>query len=231
MKPNHDMRHHRHPRFGKRGEGGLEIGDRTVEMIDLADRLLGADDVDHRHIDAAFRHLAHILARSERRMDRDAEPGKIALETGEHRIISPVGHFVAPIRASREKKAAQPLPRDHLAHHGLEMLGRARRDHRLEDLRLAVVAIERAPPAGDGEGREVHLAATLEFFGGVGAETRGEEAERGQRTGKRLALERLDQFVIERDVGPVLERGDPFTPRKKLTNRCGHGDVFLTLIA
>ena len=123
---------------------------------------LRADDVHHRRVDAGRLHRSRARCVEQRRVDRDLQMREIALEPFDHRVVALVADLVAAVRAAGQQEALQILRSHQLAHLAVEHLRGGRRDHRLEDLRLAVVAVERAGAGGDGERREGVLAAALQ---------------------------------------------------------------------
>ena len=63
------------------------------------------------------------------------------------RVVALVLDFVAPVRAARQQKTLQILQQDEIAHLAIEHLGIRRGDHGRQNLRLAMVAVERAGAA------------------------------------------------------------------------------------
>ncbi|MEQ1713353.1 MAG: hypothetical protein ABL908_18420 [Hyphomicrobium sp.] len=53
VEPDHDVRDDLHARFAESGEGSGKLRDGPVEVVDRANGLIGADDVEHRRIDPA----------------------------------------------------------------------------------------------------------------------------------------------------------------------------------
>ena len=174
-------------------------------MIDIADRFLRADHVRHGNVDARRLHALGAPLVEQSRMCGNAQVGKIPLELLDGRIIALVRNLVTAIGAARQQEAAQILEQDQIAHFTLEFRRARRRDHRLEDFRLAMVAIERAGPAGDRESWETCLAAALQLIAGIGSEGWGEKPQHAKRMLLRRALQRLDQRPIERQL---IERFD-----------------------
>jgi hypothetical protein len=205
MEADDDVRHDLHRRRAKRREGRLEILDRAVEVIDVADRLVGADDVHHRRVDTGGLHALRARLVEERRMDRDLEIRIVALQPLEHRVVALVLDLVALRRAAREQEAAQVLRGDQLTDLAVEHVGRGCRNHRLQDLRLAVVAIERAAAGGDRERRECVLAAAFELAARVRLECRRREADRAADRGGLRALAFGEDGSVE---GRILEDVD-----------------------
>ena len=115
------------------------------------------------------------------RMRGDAQIGEIALELFDGRIIALVRDFVAPVGSAGKQEAAQVLQQNQIAHLALEFRRARGGDHRLEDLGLAMVAIERAGAAGNRESRKTCLAAAFQFLAGIGAECRGEKPQHAKR--------------------------------------------------
>src|SRR6266542_3118846 len=139
-----DVRHDLHSCRAQRGERRLEIVDGAVEMIDVADRLLGPDHVHHRRVHTRDLHQPCAALIEQRRVNRDLQIGIVALELLDDRVEALVADLVTLGRSAGEQESAQVLCDDQVAHLAIEHFGRGRRDHRLEDLRLAVVAHQRA---------------------------------------------------------------------------------------
>src|SRR5205085_8779414 len=95
----------------------------------------------------------------QRRMHRDLEVGKVALEPGDRRQEALVANLVAAVRAAGEQKALQVVEPREVADLALERFRSARGNHRRQDLRLAVITVETAGAAGDRERRKALLAA------------------------------------------------------------------------
>ena len=106
MKADHDMRDDFHRGRRQRGERRFEVGDRAVEMIDVADRLLRPYHVSHGHIDTGRFHVFGAPFVEQGRMCGNAQIGKLVLEFLDGRVIALVRHFVAPIGTAREEEAA-----------------------------------------------------------------------------------------------------------------------------
>jgi hypothetical protein len=171
-----DVRHDLHAGRAQGGERCLEVRYGPVEMIDLADRLLRADHVHHRRIDAGTFHQFRAPLVEEGRVHGDPQMGKIALQALEDGKISFVLDLIAPVGAAREQEALQILHEHEVTHPLLEHVRRGRRDHRLQDPGLAVIAVERTRPCRHREGGKRVLAAALHLGGGVLLERRRREA-------------------------------------------------------
>ncbi len=212
MEPDDDVRHHLHGRLAQRRERRLEIFDRPIEVIDLANRLRSSDHVHHRGIDPGRFHRERTPPVSEGRMNRDPQLRMVPSQPLEHRKETLVADLVAPIRAAGEQKTLQSLPLDHLAHLAIEHLRGSRRQHRLEDLRPAVLAVESAGAGGDGKGRKTVPRAAAQLRAGVILERRGGEADRPGRNHRARAFELGNKLAIERRIFQLLDAAELFQP-------------------
>ena len=146
----------------------------------------------------------------------------IALQTLDDREVALVGDLVALVRAARQQEALQVLAVDHLAHLAIEHRGIGRGDHRLEDLRLAVVAIERAAAGRHRERRECVLAAAFQIAARVRLERRRREADLATAHRFARALEVGDQAGVEFGVLELLDGRNGFEPAHR-RNLLQHG--------
>ncbi len=220
MQADHDMRHHFHPRGCERGQCGFEILDRPVQVIDITDRLFGADHIHHRRIDTGRFHRFRPRLVDQGRMDRDLQMRKIVLELFHHRIEALIFDFVALVGAAGEQKALQILQQHEIAHLAVQHLRRGGRDHGLENLGLAMIAIERACPGRDRKGREAVLVAAGEFARGIFLEGRRRKADRPPRNGSRGGLHLSQQGGVERRVFQGFDGGEFVTPAHALPRLC-----------
>ena len=174
-------------------------------MIDVPDRLLRSDHVRHRHVDARRFHLLGSPLIQQSRMGCNAQVGEVAFELFDGRVITLVGNLVTAIGPAGEEEAAQVLEQNQIAHLALELRRARRRDHRLENFGLTMVAIERAGTAGNRESRKARLAAAFQFIAGIGTEGRGKKPQHAKRLLVRCSLQRFNQRPVERQL---VERFD-----------------------
>lgn len=212
MQADDDVRHDRHAGGAQSVQRRLEILDRPIEVIHLADGIGIADHVHHRHIDPGRLHALRARGIQQGGVNGDAQAREIVLQALEDREIAVVFHLVAPVRAAGKQKPLQPAGADHLAHAGLEGFRVLRRDHRRQDFGLAMIAVERTGAAGDGESRKTVTAAAAEFVIGEGTEARREETQRREWPCRRLPLQRRDQCGIKRKFVERLHRLDRCHP-------------------
>jgi hypothetical protein len=71
VQADHDVRHDLERCPGEVPERSLEIRDRPLEVVDLLDRILRADHVEHRGVDAGCLDALRGVARDERGVHRD----------------------------------------------------------------------------------------------------------------------------------------------------------------
>ncbi len=208
-----DVRHDLERGLGEVPKRFLEVRDRPLQVIHLLDGVLRADHVEHRRVDARLFHAPRRVARDERRVNGDAERGKRILDAPDRRVERAVLDLVPVVRAAGEEHP----PRagcDLIVDDAPQRLRRARRDHRLEDLRLAVVALQLAVAAGDRHGRPGALPAARDLARRKDLERRDVEVD---RSGSPARLERADERRVEGrnlerlDAARGLEPGHPAT--------------------
>ncbi len=69
-------------------------------MVDVADRILGADHVHHGGIDASAFHLPGALFIGQSGVDGDLQMGKVALQALDHQIVTLILDLVDPVRSA-----------------------------------------------------------------------------------------------------------------------------------
>ncbi|MCH7691948.1 MAG: hypothetical protein IID50_00745 [Proteobacteria bacterium] len=97
VQADHDMGHDLHGGRAQGPEGGLEIRHRAVQVVDLADRLLGADHIHHRGVHPGALHRLGAGVVGQRRVHGHLEEGEVPLEFLDDRKVGPVADFVAPV--------------------------------------------------------------------------------------------------------------------------------------
>jgi hypothetical protein len=167
-----DVRHHPHRGRNERREGCLEVGDRPVKVIDLADRRLGSDHIEHRIVDPRSGKAFGPRPIHQARVGCDAQIGEVGLESRDRRQEALERHLVPPVRAARQKKSREIAGRGPGADLAFQHLRPGRGNHRLQNLRLAMVAVERARATRDRERRKAATPAAFEVVGRVGAKAR-----------------------------------------------------------
>jgi hypothetical protein len=145
-------------------------------------------------------------------VDRDLETGEVLLELLHDRQVAPVIDLVLLVGATREQEPVQVVVFDQVPDFLVQDLGPRRRDHRLEDLLLAVIAIEPAGGRRDRKCRETVLAAAVEFRARILLERRRREADWPRLPAVRARLEFVDERPIEFRVLQVLDRRECVIP-------------------
>jgi hypothetical protein len=88
---------------------------------------------------------------------------EVVLQALDNGHVTPVRNLVLSVRTTAEQKTAQLLGIDEVTDFFVEHGRVCRRDHRFEDLLLAMIAVEAAFGGRYRERRETVLAATLEL--------------------------------------------------------------------
>ncbi len=114
-----------HPGRGQGGQRRLEILNRAVEVVDLADRLIRADHIHHRGIDARSLHPPRAGLVGQGGVDGDLQIREVALQPLDHRIEPLIPDLIAPVRSARQQKALQTLRADQVTHLAIQILGTA----------------------------------------------------------------------------------------------------------
>src|SRR5581483_3980586 len=94
------------------------------------------------------------------------------------RIVALVADFVAAVGTAGQEEPAQILRGDQLAHFTVEHLGIRRGNHRLENLRLTVIAVQCTSAGCHRKRGKAVLAATLELATRIGLERGRRETDR-----------------------------------------------------
>ena len=212
VQPDHDVGHDLHRGRAQGAQRRLEVLHRPLEVVDLADGRLRADHVHHRGVDARRFHRLRARAVEQRRVDRDLEVREIALQALDRGVVALVADLVGAVRSPGEQEAAQRAAGRHRAHRALERFRSARGDHRLEDLRPAVLAHQGAGARGDGERGKCVAAAAAELAARVRLEGGRGESDLAPGGGGAGALALGEELRVELRPLELLHGADAFEP-------------------
>ena len=155
-------------------------------------------------------------------MDGDSEKREIAFNLLDDGIVALVFNLVAATRATGEREPLQTVGADQDANFTIELSGSGRRDHGLEDFRLAVIAVQRARPGGNGKRWEAVVGTAAQLGRGVILERWCRESEYSTAGRFSTALQFADQGGVERRVLKLLDPTDPLEPVQWMgLGRCG----------
>ena len=178
VEPQNDVGHQRHVVGREALEDRRILLHGDVEVVHLADGLLGADDVEHGAVHAHLAERRRRLLVRKARVEADQQAQLLA-DPLEVRHVPEERDAPAPVRAARdEDPACSPLL--HL-HRQLVERGPLERAHPLEHPGLAVIALERALGARDGDGHEASRLLTGPLGGPVALEPRRIEVDLAER--------------------------------------------------
>jgi hypothetical protein len=195
MEAEDDVRHDLEPGVAERGDGGLEVGDGLLlQMVDVADRLVGADHVDERAVDAGRLERARAGLVDQTGVD-DHGLAELALDPCDRPGVLEVRHASLDAHPAGDEQPAVAARGERLGERE-EVAVLRDRAHALEHRGLAVVALERTARSRDAHGREALRVRRREFLRRVAldpgrvevdraAEARAPERERIARGGRR----------------------------------------------
>ena len=138
-------------------------------------------------------------------MHGNLEVREIALQSLDDRHVAAVGNFVLAVRTAREQETVQPLRGHEMAHLLVKHLRAGCGNHRLENLLLAMVAVEAAFAGRDRKCREAVLAAALEFAAFVLLERRGRKTDGARHDSIAVTLELGQERRVELGVLEILD--------------------------
>ncbi|TPW15432.1 MAG: hypothetical protein FD127_791 [Acidimicrobiaceae bacterium] len=171
----HDVRDDPQPGLGEQPERPVEVVDREIEVVDVADRLVGADDVEHHRVDPGGRQALGDAWADDSGVDDDlhvqlAADARDRVEVVLHRHPTVAGG-PAGNQDAVGSLAFQPAGNRH------QLVAGAGRDHALQHLCLAVVALQGTAAPGDRDRHEATAVLGAPLVGLPPLEARSEEVD------------------------------------------------------